>query len=255
MGDKYRQQFFRSVSVLPSFLKGPPHTHTRQGFPSRLPGGVKERGPPASPRGSLCPASAGKQASGEEPERGARAAAEFSGQRGGDLRAAPEPHRGPELPPGYPKMPPGTGASRETPGAAETAPGPAPRPHGARRSPNPAPLQTAARAWELGAEPLNRNTFGDREAFEVSSVRTPNPPARSLPLSALTASHKLCSGLVHSLRDPAVVACLGFRGTLLWLESPQSWKTTTATGGTARQHDPRRAHAECKDFLGPGYHV
>ena len=52
----------------------------------------------------------------------------------------------------------------------------------------------------------------------MSSLRTLNPLPGSLLLSASALSHKLCSRLVHSLRDPAVVAstresqCLCFGG-------------------------------------------
>lgn len=162
-----RSQCFPVSYRSPHPMPGAPFSTARRGEGAGSPG---FSAPVAVPRPLLESRPLGKDRS-AGPAR-----PQSSVDRGGDLRAAAEPSRGPELPPWYPQMLPGTGASRETPGAAEAAPGPAPRPHGARGSPNPAPLHRLRRgAWELGAEPLKRNTFGDKEAFEVSSVRTPNP--------------------------------------------------------------------------------
>lgn len=64
----------------------------------------------------------------------------------------------------------------------------------------------------------------------MPSLCTPNSLLGSLPFSALAPSHKLCSGPVHSLRDPAVVAsigereCFSSRVILSWLDSPPALK-------------------------------
>lgn len=126
----------------------------------------------------------------------------------------------------------------------------------ARESPNPAPLHRGRRgAWELGAEPLNRNTLGDREAFEVSSVRAPDPLPElshsrpSLPLTNFVLDLFIPPG------TPQWSPASGSGGPSSGWRVPQPWKTTTATPGTAGCLDPRRAQAGWKEFLGPGYHA
>lgn len=160
---------------------------------------------------------------------------------------------GVQLPPLHPKMTPGTGAPRETSRVADTARGlplEPPQPRGEHCPGEPSSgAASSPPALGLGVRrPLNCNIFfSDKKGLKVSALLTPNSLPGSLPLSALAPSHKLCSGLVRSLWDPAVVAsiggseCLCFRGTPSWLDSPshlQLWRTTLTAPGSARYHDP-----------------
>lgn len=172
-----------------------------------------ERGPPAPPRRPLCPGLCWE--AGLWGRTGAR------GPRGRRVQWTEVAISGPLLSPvgvqssllGTPKCLPGL-QHPERP----------PEPRSPRRCPRkPKPGAAPSRAARgLGARSRAPKPKHSRRPGGIRGVLRPRPgsPARALPLSAVTASHKLCSGLVHSPRDSAVVACLGFRGTLLWLESP-----------------------------------
>lgn len=149
-GDKCCKQFSRSVSVLPSFLQGPPTPGVP--FPD-CQSGEGSRSPLASLRRSLRPSSTEKQASREGRGSVGPGRPQSLVDRGADLRAVPEPCQGP-APSSTPQNVAGDlSIPRDTRSLGDDAKA-APGPPGAREpSPGAAPSPPAR---GLGAQrPLN----------------------------------------------------------------------------------------------------